>query len=129
MFQSRAIWGLGKYDESLLNDIKQNKDKSHLQLRITDALVSLAQSIGVMQLTSAEQQGIEPQLKLLNVDLPRLLEDVERQLGFDLNSPRLAASYGCLIGDKFVTLDGVINGYIAHRLIQLGLTKTKMSSR
>src|SRR5271170_790592 len=39
MFQSDVIWGLGKYDQVLLDDMRRVPDRSHCQLRITDALV------------------------------------------------------------------------------------------
>jgi hypothetical protein len=120
LFQSQFIWGLGKFDQVLLNDMKEPHEKSHLQLRITDALVSLAKALGVRRLTSVEQQGIEPHIRALDVNLESLVEDIETELGFVLDSPRLGGSYGCNINDKFITLDGVINTYIAHRLRQLG---------
>lgn len=123
LFQSRLIVGLGKFDQTLLEDVRQNKEKSHLQLRITDALVSLAQAVGTMQVTSVEQQGVEPQLKVLEVDLLEVLRETEKRIGFDLSSPKVGSTYGCIIGDRFITLDGLINAYIAHRLIQLGLSK------
>jgi hypothetical protein len=120
LFQSQAIWGLGKFDDNLLHDLEEPHDKSHLQLRITDALVSLGQALGVVQLTSVEQQGIEPHLKALEVNLERLVEQIEQELGFDLSSPLVGAAYGCTINERFVTLDGVINAYVTHRLKQLG---------
>jgi len=125
LFQSQAIWGLGKFDDTLLNDMKEPHEKSHLQLRITDALVSLAQSLGVMRLTSVEQQGIEPHLNALTVDLDQLIPAIENALGFDLSSPLVGAAYGCTINKKFITLDGIINAYIAYRLKQLGARKDK----
>ena len=125
LFQSQAIWGLGKFDENLLNDMKEPHQKSHLQLRITDALVSLAKGIGAERLTSVEQQGIEPHLKALSVDLNELTQSVEKELGFDIGSPLVGAAYGCSINDKFITLDGLINAYIAYRLHQLGASEGK----
>jgi hypothetical protein len=124
LFQSKAIVGLGKFDETLVNDVRMNNEKSHLQLRITDALVSLGQAIGVLQVTSVEQQGVEPQLKILEVDLTKLLHEIESRIGFKLDSPKIGSTYGCMVEDRFITLDGIINAYVAHRLIQLGLSKS-----
>jgi len=124
LFQSQAIWGLGKFDENLLNDMKAPHDKSHLQLRITDALVSLGQAVGVKTVTSIEQQGVEPHIKALSVDLSQLVREIENDAGFSIASPKIGATYGCIINEKLITLDGVINGYVAHRLKQLGVTKS-----
>ncbi|HEY9717555.1 MAG TPA: putative sugar O-methyltransferase [Trichormus sp.] len=124
LFQSQAIWGLGKFDENLLNDMKAPHEKSHLQLRITDALVSLGQAVGVKAATSIEQQGVEPHIKALSVDLNQLAAEIETAIGFALAAPAVGATYGCTINNEFITLDGVINTYVAHRLKQLGVTKS-----
>jgi hypothetical protein len=123
LFQSELIWGLGKYDTVLLSDVLCPHDRTHVQLRITDAIVSLGQAIGAARLTSIEQQGIEPHLKVLKTNLEELLKKTESFLEFELSSPPIAGAYGCEIGGKFITLDGVINAYVAHRLKQLGAGK------
>jgi len=124
LFQSPVIWGLGKFDNKLLEDVQKNREKSHLQLRITDALVSLAQATGAARLTCVEQQGIEPHIKALQVNLAELLEATEERAGFEISSPEIGATYGCIVNNKLVTLDGVINAYIAYRLRQLGVGNT-----
>lgn len=35
--QSELVWGLGKYDLKLVDDMRAVSEKSHVQLRITDA--------------------------------------------------------------------------------------------
>jgi hypothetical protein len=122
LFQSELIWGLGKYDQNLLSDILSPHDRTHVQLRITDALVSLGQAVGVTKLTSIEQQGIEPHLKVLDANLDELVASLERELSFEICSPKVAGAYGCEVAGKFVTLDGLINTYVAHRVKQLGAT-------
>jgi len=124
LFQSQAIWGLGKFDENLLHDMKAPHDKSHLQLRITDALVSLGQALGVRAVTSIEQQGVEPHIKALEVDLNQLVSLIQDEAGFAISSPKVGATYGCTINDELITLDGLINAYIANRLKQLSVTKS-----
>lgn len=120
MFQCDLIWGLGKYDSTLIDDMRRTPERSHAQLRMTDALVSLAQATGVMPLTSVEQQGVQPHLEALRVDLEQLLSRLESQTGLDVSSPAIGASYGCEIGEKFITIDSILHSYTLHRLIQLG---------
>jgi hypothetical protein len=123
LFQSNIIWGLGKFDDALIADMLRVPDRSHAQLRITDALVSLAQAVGAYGLTSVEQQGVEGHLAALRIDLEKVLADVENLSGLDVSAPRVGASYGCRISDKFVTIDSLLHSYSVHRLLQLGATR------
>jgi len=120
LFQEEIIWGLGKFDATLLADVKAVADKSHLQLRITDALVSLAQAVGAHPLACVEQQGVQAQLNALAVDPTNLLQSIERESALDISAPRVGASYGCEIAGQFVTLDSVLHSYSVYRLKQLG---------
>ncbi len=120
MFQCDIIWGLGKYDQTLLDDMLSVSERSHAQLRITDALVSLAQACGVIPVTSVEQQGVQPHLEALKVDLVQLLNNLESQIDLDVSSPAVGAAYGCEIAGKFVTIDSLLHSYTLHRLRQIG---------
>lgn len=120
LFQSGIIWGLGKFDKVLLEDMQRVSERSHVQLRITDALVSLAQATGAYSVTSVEQSGVEANLNALSVNLEQLLADIERACGFAISFPRVGGAYGCQINGKFVTIDSALHSYTVHRLAQLG---------
>ncbi len=120
LFRNDLIWGLGKFDEALANDMTQQKEHSHAQLRITDALVSLAQAAGALTVTCVEQQGIETHLNCLAVNLEQVLSCTENRLGFSIASAQVGSIYGCRIGSTFVTIDSLLHAYTAHRLLQLG---------
>lgn len=120
--QSELVWGLGKYDLKLVDDMRQVKDKSHVQLRVTDALMSLAQSIGAFPVGSVEQQGTKATMNVLDTDISKLYADTEKRLGFEASAPEVAANYGCKINGKFVTIDSLLHCYSIYRLKQLGAT-------
>lgn len=123
--QSELVWGLGKYDLKLVDDMKAVHEKSHVQLRITDALVSLAQSIGAFPVGSVEQQGTKATMSVLDTDIEKLYADVEKRIGFSISAPEVAANYGCKINNKFVTIDSLLHSYSVYRLQQLGATGDK----
>ncbi|MBP7861473.1 putative sugar O-methyltransferase [bacterium] len=120
--QSELVWGLGKYDLKLVDDMRAVSEKSHVQLRITDALMSLAQSIGAHPVGSVEQQGSKVTMSVLDTDIEKLFKDVEQKLGFSAAAPEVAANYGCRINNKFVTIDSILHCYSIQRLQQLGAT-------
>jgi hypothetical protein len=120
MFQTDVIWGLGKYDQVLLDDMRRVPERSHCQLRVTDALVSLAQAVGAAAVTSVEQQGVKAHLEALKVDLELLLAEVEKRCGLAVSSPRVGAAYGCEIGGRLVTIDSLLHSYTLYRLKELG---------
>ncbi len=123
MFQTEIIWGLGKYDTPLLEDVRTNPHQSHVQLRITDALISLAQAVAAYPVGSIEQQGIANFLNTLKADLPQVFNRIQEKTGLDVSSPRVGGAYGALIDGRFVTIDGLLHGYSLHRLVQLGMTQ------
>jgi putative sugar O-methyltransferase len=119
LFQSELIWGLGKFDSNLVEDMKRVSDKSHVQLRITDALISLAQASVAYGVTNVEQQGTRGHLNALDADLEKIFRATREKTGFDLSSPEVGASYGCRIDGQFVTIDGLLHSYSLLRLKQL----------
>lgn len=120
MFQSDIMWGLGKFDNVLVEDMKRVKEKSHVQLRVTDALVSFAQASSAMSLVNVEQDGIEKNVQVLSQDLKDLLRKSEMVSNIKLPSPKVGASYGCEIDGEFITIDGIQHSYSVLRLLQLG---------
>ncbi len=118
--QSELVWGLGKYDLKLVDDMKQVHEKSHVQLRITDALVSLGQSIGAFPVGSVEQQGTKATMSTLDTNISELYTKIEKRLGFSIAAPEVAANYGCRINGNFVTIDSILHSYSIDRLKQLG---------
>lgn len=121
LFQSELIWGLGKFDSNLVEDMKRVSDKSHVQLRITDALISLAQASAAYGVTNVEQQGTRGNLNALDTNIEFVFERTGEKTGLDLSSPAIGASYGCKIGGKFVTIDGLLHSYTVLRLRQLNV--------
>jgi|AGTN01.1.fsa_nt_gi hypothetical protein len=119
LFQSELIWGLGKFDSNLVDDMKRVSDKSHVQLRISDALISLAQASAAYGVTNVEQQGTRGNLNALDTNLEDVFEGTRKKTGLDLSSPEVGASYGCRVGGKFVTIDGFLHSYTVLRLKQL----------
>lgn len=119
LFQSELIWGLGKFDTNLVEDMKRVSDKSHVQLRITDALISLAQASAAYGVTNVEQQGTRGNLNALDTNLEDVFKRTKEKTGLDLSSPEVGASYGCRVGGKFVTIDGFLHSYTVLRLKQL----------
>ncbi|MBZ0189505.1 MAG: hypothetical protein K8F91_24880, partial [Candidatus Obscuribacterales bacterium] len=109
MFRSELTWGLGKFDASLFDDMKRVEEKSHVQLRITDALMSFAEASGARAITNIEQDGIKKHLDVLSLDLGQLLKQTESASGLDISSPEVGACYGCRIDGKFVTIDSIIH--------------------
>jgi len=120
LFQSSLIWGLGKYDQPLVDDMRRVPDRSHVQLRITDALVSLGQAVGSHALTSVEQSGVLANINALNIDIEKTLYYLETTAQMDVSSPRVGAAYGCEVGGRFITIDGLLHSYTVHRIKQLG---------
>lgn len=119
MFQEDIIWGLGKFDNNLVTDMRRVPDKSHVQLRVVDNLVSFAQAAGVLGLVNVEQEGIQSNLEVLKVDLTKVLRDSEKLAELDLTSPEIGGCYGCEIDGSFITIDGLQHSYTVHRLVQL----------
>jgi putative sugar O-methyltransferase len=119
LFQSELIWGLGKFDNNLVEDMKRVPDKSHVQLRITDALISLAQASAAYGVTNVEQQGTRGHLNALDTNLENIFRATREKTGLELSSPEVGASYGCRIDGQFVTIDGFLHSYSLLRLKQL----------
>lgn len=119
LFQSDLVWGLGKFDTNLVADMKRVPEKSHVQLRISDALVSLAQASAAYGVTNVEQQGTQGSMNALDTNLEEVFARTQEKTGLDLSSPEVGGSYGCRIGGKFVTIDGFLHSYTVFRLNQL----------
>jgi hypothetical protein len=116
MFQSNLIWGLGFVAGEVT---RTAHDREHYLRLLTDSLVSLAECAGHLRAKCIEQEGPDPWLGALDVDL----DDVVRALGpygVDVAFPRVAAAYGSTLGGQFVTVDSVVQSAIVWRLRQLG---------
>jgi hypothetical protein len=120
MFQTDLIWGLGKVHESHPDDMRANPQTSHILLRVTDALVSLAQACGVHPVVCVQHQGIDAYLKQLDVNLDDVLEKVESKTKLDVSFPPVGAAYGCRIGGKLIAIDSLLHRHTLYRLRQLG---------
>lgn len=115
MFLNDLTWGLGKVHPSHIEE-----GNTHFPARTTDALVSLAEAVGVKGVIMIDQQGIEAHRRALDVDVDLLFPEVESKMGFDLSLPPVGSAYGCRIGGKLVSADSLIHSYTAYRLRQLG---------
>jgi hypothetical protein len=120
MFHTRLVWGLGQVDPghpSIL--LHPDSEPNHLQLKLTDTLVSLAEAFGAVRLTCPEQDPAG-RLKPLDVDLDVLLERLEAASGLDVSFPKVGAPYGGWVGGQLVTIDSLTHSYSVHRFRQFG---------
>jgi hypothetical protein len=92
----------------------------YYRMLAVDALLNLAEALGVRPTLSIEHQGLEAFRRQLNVDVPLLFQEVEAVLQFDLGFPRLACAYGYRVGEKIASSDLFYHAYTVHRLRQLG---------
>jgi hypothetical protein len=118
MFVTDLTWGLGHVHASHPELLRQG-GLTHLHVTFADMLVCLAEAVGVARLTSMHQEPGD-HLHPLDRDLDELYDSVLARVGFDLTFPRVGCGYGFRVAGKFVTLDGLVHGYTAHRLRQLG---------
>lgn len=121
MFQTDLLWGLGKVDKSHVNEMQDNPNDSHYQLRCIDALVSLGEAVAASRVVLVAQQGVQAYYEALNVDPHSLLQEIEEKTGMDFSFPSVGAAYGCRISGKLVTIDSLLHGHTVYRLLQLGV--------
>ena len=76
-FASDLIWGLGRFHESFRRAMVQESSGGFYRLLAVDALVSLAQAIGVLPVTSVEHQGAGCYYDELNVNADQVLQSIE----------------------------------------------------
>lgn len=124
LFHSYLIWGLGRVHPDTPDHVRAGEPDG-LQIQVTDALVCLAEATGAGRITCLEQQGIDAHLAALTVDLPALLEALVQRTGLDVAMPEVGGNYGCLIGDRKVSIDSLVHAYTAYRLKQLGVASAE----
>jgi len=123
LFATPLIWGLGRvHPDSAMHIRTGHADgTAGVQIQIADALVSLAEAIGVARVTCVEQHGVETHLLALKTDIAALLSAIVARSGLEVEMPRLGGNYGCTIGARQVSIDSLVHAYTAYRLRQLGV--------
>jgi hypothetical protein len=123
LFRSSLINGLGRFHESMPEQIRAQPIGNRVQLQFTDVLVSLAEGASAGRVTSVEQDA-EGHARSLDVCHDSLLHEIEIRTGLNLAFPEVCGAFGCLIAGKRVAIDSIVHSYTVHRLGQLGVEKT-----
>jgi hypothetical protein len=119
MFRSSAVYGLGWFMEGVAEELRDTPDGCQHVLRWTDSLRSLAEAVGVLNLTNPEQNPTAYR-RTLDFDLAATVAGVERALGLDLSFPAVGGAYGCRLGGRLYAVDPFVHAYTVHRLRQMG---------
>ncbi len=120
MFQGELTAWIGRLQPDIPEEIRRTGRHPWYERLVTDALVSLARCAGILPVSNIEQQGIEAHRRAAEVNVEDLLPRVETRLGLDLGFPEVGGAYGCRIGGKLITLDGLHHGYAVWRVGQMG---------
>jgi hypothetical protein len=117
MLASDLTSGLGQVHPSHA-ELLRGGGQSHVHLRFTDTLVSLAEAVGAARVTHMIQDPAA-HLQPLNRDLDALFARIETRLGFDPSFPAVGSAFGFRVAGRLATIDGLTHAYNAHRLRQL----------
>lgn len=121
LFRSSLINGLGRFHESMPEQIRTQPNGNRVQLQFTDVLVSLAEAVAAGRVTSVEQDA-DGYAHALDVNLDELLRGILERSGLELSFPHVGGAFGCVAAGQRLAIDSVVHGYTVHRLRQLGAT-------
>ena len=108
MFQQPALRGISSAD--LFRPEVQNIFFIYF---ILESLVNLAEYLGVVRTECPEQGQIG--YAFIN-GAERIVSEIEKELGFSIDFPHVAKSYGVSIGERLITSESPEHIYAAHRL-------------
>jgi hypothetical protein len=120
MLQDDVSWGLGCCGREVTAWLREAAPGNRAQLTMTDVLVSLAEAVGALRVTSPEQNPAD-HARPLTVDLDAVYRNIRRVMGVSLSQPLAAGAIGGTLAGEFVSADTVGHGYTLHRLRQLGI--------
>jgi hypothetical protein len=121
MLQDDLSWGLGCCGREVTAWLREATPGNRAQLTFTDVLVSLAEAVGALRVTSPEQNPKE-HARPLTVDLDETYRMLGRASGMSFAQPVAAGAIGGRLAGEFVSADTLGHGYTLHRLRQLGMT-------
>jgi hypothetical protein len=92
-------------------------------IRTTDALVGLANAIGVLPVRSIEQGGPLHKQKVAVETIDTLVDAIERETGLDLSYLNVAGNYGWRFGSRITNVETLRHTYSVLRLRQMQLAR------
>ena len=99
---------------------------NHISIRTRDALISLAEALGVIGVRSNIQTLLWDYIKEQRVDLLDLKTRIESALGHQLLVPQIGSPPLVHIDDAVLSPDGIRHAYLPYRIEQLEIQKADL---